>query len=287
MPPKPIPTRWTSLFEAVEYHKEFLPYEKAFLALEENCGRFGRFLQNHYKLLNFQTSFIHLRCQFYIRALEIFESDIGDAFLVQDFLDKIGIEIHSQSQFASESVDEVMENFTVTFDRAEKEKIVQTVRRSAVSAEKKFLKYFDDDTGEHPSKTFLREVRFFYPQASLGFDITPNLTTLPEFSRVPQKELEIYRAKARFFVSKLSDLLFNFEVVEAEVQNVRDFWSANRNTLPNLYKLAEKYAYLVATSAAVERAFSFYNKLLSDDRRRLDEATLDKLLFIYFNVNKL
>ena len=30
-----------------------------------------------------------------------------------------------------------------------------------------------------------------------------------------------------------------------------------------------------------------YNKLLSDDRRRLDEATLDKLLFIYFNVIKL
>ena len=62
--------------------------------------------------------------------MEIFESDIGDAFLVQDFLDKcfpctrffgqIGIENQSQSQFASESVEEVMENFTVTFDRAEK-----------------------------------------------------------------------------------------------------------------------------------------------------------------------
>ena len=83
----------------------------------------------------------------------------------------------------------------------------------------------------------LREVRFFYPQASLGFDITPNLTTFPGFPIVLQKELEIYRAKARFVVSKLSDLLFNFEDVEAEVQNVRDFRSANRNTLPNLYKL--------------------------------------------------
>ena len=30
MPPKPIPTRWTSLFKAVEYQKEFLPYEKSF-----------------------------------------------------------------------------------------------------------------------------------------------------------------------------------------------------------------------------------------------------------------
>ena len=81
--------------------------------------------------------------------------------------------------------------------------------------------------------------------------------------------------------------MFKFEDVEAEVQNVRAFLSASRNTLPNIYKLAEKYAYLVVTSAAVERAFSFYNKLLSDDRRRLDEAILDKLLFIYCNVNKL
>ena len=130
-------------------------------------------------------------------------------------------------------------------------------------------------------------MQFFYPQAFLGLDINHNLTTFPEFLRVPQKEREIYRGKARFFVSKVSDLIFKFEDVEAEVQNVRAFLSASRNTLPNIYKLAEKYAYLVVTSAAVERAFSFYNKLLSDDRRRLDEAILDKLLFIYFNVNKL
>ena len=75
--------------------------------------------------------------------------------------------------------------------------------------------------------------------------------------------------------------------MENELQQVIDFWSANQSNLPGLFSAVQKYGFLTGSSASVERAISQFNKLLSDDRRSLDEENLEKLLFIHFNAGKL
>ena len=88
MPPKPIPTRWTSTFSAVEYHKEILPYEKSFLDLEEDMSRLQEFLKSNYKTLNFQSRFIVLRGRQLLLSMQIVKSDSCIGFLSGAILEK-------------------------------------------------------------------------------------------------------------------------------------------------------------------------------------------------------
>ena len=65
-----------------------------------------------------------------------------------------------------------------------------------------------------------------------------------------------------------------------------DFWKSNRMILPNLFDIVRQNAYLVGSSAGVERSFTYYSKILSDERHRLTGKTLEKLIFLYFDGSK-
>ena len=71
------------------------------------------------------------------------------------------------------------------------------------------------------------------------------------------------------------------------VQAVYDFSRGQKNTLPALSNIAMDHAFIISSSAPVERVFSYYNKLLQDDRSRLIEEHLKQLLFLYVNASKL
>ena len=98
-------------------------------------------------------------------------------------------------------------------------------------------------------------------------------------------ELQHYRQKALTFISKCENL-FDVKAIEEEIQAVRDFWNSYRMILPNLFHIVQQTAYLVGSPAGVERAFTYYNKILSNERPKLTEKTLGKLIFLYFNGSK-
>ncbi|GFO49986.1 hat family dimerization domain [Plakobranchus ocellatus] len=53
--------------------------------------------------------------------------------------------------------------------------------------------------------------------------------------------------------------------------------------LPHLSALAKRYIYTCLNSADAERSFSIYNLVFSERRRRLSEANLKALVFLYYN----
>ena len=65
-----------------------------------------------------------------------------------------------------------------------------------------------------------------------------------------------------------------------EILSIKTFWNAHANQLPTISALAFEYAFLVCSSAGVERSFTFYNKFLEEERQRMDSKTLKYLLFM-------
>ena len=155
---------------------------------------------------------------------------------------------------------------------------------AAERAEDKFLNYVGPD-GIHPSLKLFEAAQIFNPRKFLGIT-SPNFSAIPKLQNVPTGELELYRTKARDFTLQLAENndkeLLN--IIKSTIVIIRDFWISNKESLPNLYSLALKYGFLASTSSDVERLFSHYNKILSDDRRNLSPDVLEKLLFLCFNL---
>jgi hypothetical protein len=67
--------------------------------------------------------------------------------------------------------------------------------------------------------------------------------------------------------------------------NIKEFWSINKTNLPKLYALAKVFLHFPISTASVERSFSKYNNLLTNDRLRLKQDTIKSLIFLYYNKN--
>ena len=142
MPPKRIPTRWTSTFNAVEYHKEFLPYEKSFLDLEEDKSKLQVLLNSNYKALVFPSHFIVLRPRPLLLSMQIEKSDLCIGFLFGAILEKVGIELCSQNSLPDEFLQETFDSLTETFTSSEKQQMLNLGKASGQSAEKSFSNPF-------------------------------------------------------------------------------------------------------------------------------------------------
>ena len=88
-----VETRWTSYFESMTYHAEFLNAEKAFLAseaidiidpdtLEDLC----EFFTSNFKLILLECKFISERVKPLTSVLKIFESKLGITSLMQGLI---------------------------------------------------------------------------------------------------------------------------------------------------------------------------------------------------------
>ena len=87
--------------------------------------------------------------------------------------------------------------------------------------------------------------------------------------------------KAREYIQPTDE--DSLEQLKIRVQSVQDFWKRQRTHLPKLHQLAFDFAFLPSSSASVERTFSYFKKLLSDDRERMEETTTEYMLFLYVN----
>ena len=69
--------------------------------------------------------------------------------------------------------------------------------------------------------------------------------------------------------------------------NIFEWWQANMNRFPLLYKLTPKYLSIPATSAPSERIFSKAGELKSDSRSRILPKHLNSIIFLNHNYVKL
>ena len=172
-----------------------------------------------------------------------------------------------------------------TLSRAEKSQMIEQITVASAVATNKFLMYFGQ-TGTHPSLKFIYDVQYSHPAKSLSFCWKPDLS-IPAFDNVSTAELLLYRDRARIFADMGSVAGGRrIESLNEGLQSVRDFWSANGAELPVLRQFCGHYGFLVESSAAAGRTFTYYNKLLGDERRSLDEKNLEKLMFLNFNSKK-
>ena len=76
--------------------------------------------------------------------------------------------------------------------------------------------------------------------------------------------------------------LNNYLSIETD-QKCLPFWEANRNSLPDLCKIAVRAFAVPATSAPVERVFSHGGIILRPHRSRMKGTTLSNLVFLKCN----
>ena len=191
----------------------------------EDTSRLKVFLKSHYKTLVFRSHF------FVLRARPLLSKRAQNSWRMSS----------RNVWFNHRNIYE--------FRKTTEAKLVKTSSQSA----EKFYKYFHETSGIHPAK-ILREISYFYPVTALGFSEIPRFCQINRFSQILKSELQHYRQKERTFISKCEDL-FDVEAIEEENQAVRDFWNSNRMILPNLFDIVRQNAYLVGSSAGVERAF--------------------------------
>ena len=267
------------MFDAIVYHAEFLPYEKSFLLTEtdnDDAEDLRNTLAEDYKFILAEARFIKNRVNHLIIGLKIFESDLGLGCLTRDYLERLEAELTVQSNMPDDSLEEILDLLTETFTRDEKRRLLEIIQVGTKNALSKFCKYFGE-SGCHPALELLRQVQYFNPNRSLTFTAKPDLV-----KDVPDSELVMYQNLARQFTGTLDP-----QKVTDKVQAITDFWIGNQENLPNLSKIALVYGFLVCSSASVERCFSKYDKLLSEDRKSLSPDSIKHLMFIYFNSGKL
>ena len=288
--PQAIKTRWTSTFDAILYHHEYLRHEKAFLAIEaidDDETDIFLFLNKNFKILQVENSLLKLRVMPLINALKVFESDLGFGCLMDEYLELLSAEIDLHCTLLEDSLGEIFSEFTETFSTEEKRDLLNKLQAAGQKARIKFSKYFDPEKGVHPAKVFLKEIRFFNPRTSLAFDTHPTLCAIPDISEVPGGEYILYRRLARQYTAPEFDQDTDvLKQLKTEIQAIRDFWTANSRLLPTLAKIAWTYSFIICSSASVERTFSYFNNLYENDRERLEPATVKKLLFLYFNATR-
>ena len=129
---------------------------------------------------------------------------------------KKGIELCSQNSFPDESLQETFALNTETFASSEKQPMLNLVKTSSQSAERKFLKNFPETSGIHTVLELLREISHFYPVTVLGFTEITRFCQIDRFSEILKSELQRYRQKTRAFISKCENL-FNVKAIEEEI----------------------------------------------------------------------
>ena len=66
------------------------------------------------------------------------------------------------------------------------------------------------------------------------------------------------------------------------------WWGAfGIRTIPLLTEIARKYLAIPATSASSERSFSAAGKIVTDSRTKLDTTSVEKLVFLKTNIEKI
>ena len=132
----------------------------------------------------------------------------------------------------------------------------------------------------------MQQIEVFNPRKAQAWSQKPTYNEIPNFDKVTKAEFAMYQKKAANFNFEQEDGVSELENLKEEITKIQGFWKANKTVLPQMYELSLRYAYVFSNSAEVERFFSYYKKILSQERHSLSIETLKHLSFLYFNLAK-
>lgn len=100
------------------------------------------------------------------------------------------------------------------------------------------------------------------------------------------KKIYVDKIEAKACLLELENFLKKYGRVNAEndFSNPRTFWETlGKRNYPKLANIAGHIFYLIASSCASERVWSFYSILFTKQRNRMLPENLEKLAFVYIN----
>jgi len=112
----------------------------------------------------------------------------------------------------------------------------------------------------------------------INFQETSKNTTLSDSSD-EENEIEV---NWRSVKKKLNNY-----ILESKHPNVMDFWKENATKYPILVEYFKSYASSPATSTASERLFSKTGYQIWDRRNKISPERVEKIMFLYENIDKL
>ena len=162
--PSPCSTRWGTTFRAIEYYNSRINFVTEFLQKEEKIikepNATARKLfaiakdENHIAKIRSQTKFVTHRHLPFLKALDIFQSNLGLGCLLYEQIERIQIELSFQKLLGGESLDEIFNTedaaYLANLSNTDKVEFLAQISRAAEKAEAKLLKWLDNQEGEHP-----------------------------------------------------------------------------------------------------------------------------------------
>lgn len=281
--PLPNKTRWNSWFKMVFYTKDHIEYLNSFF-----CGEYERdsshdliaqineILQDYRKknMIIIYLNFISIYAQEFIYDLDFFQQQNKPIFpFIEGRLEQL-------SSFIEGNI--IAQNFGVDLDNLiaqlhfNLENFYNIFRSAFVVAYNKYAAHIP----QHPARPLFRACRIFDPlYIKIGNQINDTsrrdirqYSAIIELKNPPHELLHEWT----IYCGSTNELINN-------IDNLHDYWIGMQSTLPNLSKIALNYIWLPASSCSVERSFSMYNNLLSNDRQNLSLDSLKQLNMLYFN----
>lgn len=251
MPPKSNSTRWNSWFQEVVWHAENVDYYEQFLVeqLAENPENGSTVAASKFIGcdLTADLKFIARNCK-----------------PIVDFLDKM----QTNNIPASDVFNAADNLLTWLENRQQMEEIEERAHVFEISAAK-LRSYIVD--GKQPALEFFKGVRIFDPKqiGLLSTDIQSYITAFPKLAAC-QCDWPQYIKLAK-------------EQAHRDDFDLVSFWASLSLRFPRMHKIATIALSIPSNSAEVERSFSRYHQICTDDRRNLSEKSKKALCMAYYN----
>ena len=138
------------------------------------------------------------------------------------------------------------------------------------------FKKFNSHIPIHPSYSLFKACQVFDPAYTcFGTIERRNIRQYSMIRELAEPSEDLLREWSIYCGWDKSKLLGNLDLDQ--------FWRGNINHFPLLSNIALNYIWLPISSCSVERSFSNYNNILSNDRQNLSENSLRSLNMLYFN----
>ena len=149
-----------------------------------------------YKMIKAESFFVKTRAKSYVKAIKLFESDLALGVFMYQLVESIFIECEVQFEMQEESIYEILDGLTETFDRCEKRRFTEKVEKAAISAKTKLSKYLDNSVGVYPSLKFLKDLQFVNPNERLS-GLLPQCLTFATFTMIQKTKSNSCKTSGR------------------------------------------------------------------------------------------
>lgn len=274
--PLPNATHWNSWFKMAFYVEEYLQFIRDFYAQEheENTSpaieKIVAILndQQEYGRVWINLAFIKNYGQQFVRDLDFFQTENVPVFpYIEGHIEQLESAINTGKSLTT-LVQPVLEVFSKL--NTEPDLFFSLFRSAYQAAYNKFSEHISN----HPTRPLFQETRIFDPRFILLSTISHNIASYSYIREFANPSVDLVQEWAVYC---------NFNLAMVEFHTLDEFWNKVSYQLPLLSEIAFDYIWLPISSCSVERSFSAYNKILSDDRQNLSKESLRALTTMYYN----